>query len=43
MTFLNFLKFSESVFPPKMKGKHFLKNQAKISFDWKIFFIDQPF
>jgi hypothetical protein len=43
MTFLNFLKFSESVFPLKMKGKHFPRNQVKFFFNQKVFFVDQFF
>ena len=41
ITFLNFSQFPESVFCPNFLGKHFLENQAKFSFDWKVFSIDQ--
>ena len=41
MTFLNFLQLSESVFPSNFSGKHFPENQAKLSFYWKVFSIDQ--
>jgi hypothetical protein len=43
MTFLNFSQLPESVFRPNFLGKHFSENQAKFSFDWKVFFIDQLF
>jgi len=43
MIFLNFSQLSESVFRPNFPGKHFLGNQAKFSFDWKVFSIDQLF
>jgi len=36
MTFLNFSQLLESVFLP-----NFSENQAKFSFDWKVFFVDQ--
>ena len=41
MTFLNFSQLPESVFCPNFPGKHFPENQAKFSFDWKVFSIDQ--
>ena len=41
MTFLNFLQLPESVFPLNFSGKHFPENQAKFSFYWKMFSIDQ--
>jgi hypothetical protein len=41
MTFLNFSQLPESVFRPNFLGKHFPENQAKFSFDWKVFFVDQ--
>ena len=37
MTFLNFSQL------PNFPGKHFPENQAKFSFDWKVFFVDQLF
>jgi len=37
----NFFTTFEKCFPPKIKGKHFSGNQAKFSFDWKVFYIDQ--
>jgi len=37
MTFLNFSQLPESVFRPNFPGKHFPENQAKFSFDWKVF------
>jgi hypothetical protein len=43
MIFFNFLQLPESVFHLNFPGKHFLGNQAKFSFDWKVFFIDQLF
>jgi len=43
MTFLNFSQLSESVFRPNFPGKHFRENQAKFSFDWKVFSVDQLF
>jgi hypothetical protein len=43
MTFLNFSQLSEKCFLPKIKGKHFPGNQAKFSFDWKVFSVDQLF
>ena len=43
MTFLNFSKFPESVFRQNFQEKHFSENQAKFSFDWKVFFVDQLF
>jgi hypothetical protein len=43
MTFLNFaqlpLVFSAQIF----QKKHFPENQAKFSFDWKVFSVDQLF
>ena len=41
MTFLNFSQLPESVFPSKFSGKHFPENQAKFSFYWKVFSVDQ--
>jgi len=41
MTFLNFSQLSESVFRPNFPGKHFPENQAKFSFDWKVFSVEQ--
>ena len=43
MTFLNFSQLAESVFRPNFPGKHFHENQAKFSFDWKVFSVDQLF
>jgi hypothetical protein len=43
MTFLNFSQLLENVFRPNFPGKHFPENQAKFSFDWKVFFVDQLF
>jgi len=43
MTFLNFSQLLESVFCPNFPGKHFTQNQAKFSFDWKVFSVDQLF
>jgi hypothetical protein len=43
MTFLNFSQFSESVFRSNFSGKHFPENQAKFSFNWKVFSVDQLF
>jgi hypothetical protein len=43
MAFLNFSQLLESVFRPNFPGKHFPKNQAKFSFDWKVFSVDQLF
>jgi len=43
MTFLHFSQLTESVFRPNFSGKHFSENQAKFSFDRKVFFIDQLF
>ena len=40
-TFLNFSQPPESVFHPNFSGKHFPGDQAKFSFDWKVFFVDQ--
>jgi len=37
MTFLNFSQLPESVFRPNFLKKHFPGNQAKFSFDWKVF------
>jgi len=39
--FLNFSQLSESVFHSNFSEKHFPKNQAKFSFDWKVFSVDQ--
>ena len=41
MTFLNFSQLSESVFHSNFSEKHFPENQAKFSFDWKVFSVDQ--
>jgi len=41
MIFLIFSQLPESVFRPNFPGKHFPGNQAKFSFDWKIFSVDQ--
>ena len=41
MTFLNFSQFSKNVFRPNFTGKYFPENQAKFSFDWKVFSVDQ--
>ena len=41
MIFLNFSQLRESVFPSNFSGKHFPENQAKLSFYWKVFSIDQ--
>ena len=43
MTFLNFSQLLKSVFLPNFPGKHFLENQAKFSFVWKVFSVDQLF
>jgi hypothetical protein len=43
MTFLNFLQLPESVFRLNFLGKDFHENQAKFSFDWKVFSVDQLF
>ena len=43
MTFLNFSQLPERIFHPNFPGKYFLENQAKILFDWKVFFVDQLF
>jgi len=43
MTFQKFSQFLESVFRPNFPGKHFPENQAKFSFDWKVFSVDQLF
>jgi hypothetical protein len=43
MTFLNFSQLPESVFRPNFPEKHFPRNQAKFSFDWKVFSVDQLF
>jgi len=43
MTFLNFSQLSKSVFRSNFLGKHFPENQAKFSFDWKVFSVDQLF
>jgi len=37
MTFLNFSQLPKSVFRPNFPRKHFPENQAKFSFDWKVF------
>jgi hypothetical protein len=41
MTFLNFSQLLESVFHSNFLEKHFPGNQAKFSFDWKVFSVDQ--
>jgi len=38
--FLIFLQLPKSVFRPNFSGKHFPENQAKLSFDWKVFSVD---
>jgi len=38
-----FFTISGKFFPPKIKRKHFPGNQAKFSFDRKVFFVDQYF
>ena len=43
MTFLNFSQLPESVFRPNFPGKHYPGNQAKFSFNWKVFSVDQLF
>ena len=43
MIFLIFSQLPESVFRPNFSGKHFPENQAKFSFDWKMFSVDQLF
>jgi hypothetical protein len=43
MMFLNFLQLSENVFCSNFLGKYFFGNQAKIFFDWKVFFVNQLF
>jgi hypothetical protein len=43
MTFLNFSQLPESVFRLNFLGKHFPENQAKFSFDCKVFSVDQLF
>jgi hypothetical protein len=43
MTFLNFSRLPESVFRLNFSGKHFSENQAKFSFDWKVFSVNQLF
>jgi hypothetical protein len=43
MTFLNFSQLPESVFCLNFLGKHFPENQAKFSFDCKVFSVDQLF
>jgi hypothetical protein len=43
MIFLNISQLPESVFRPNVLGKHFHGNQAKFSFDWKVFSVDQLF
>ena len=40
MIFLNFSQLPESVFHPNFSGKHFHGNQAKFSFNYKVFFVD---
>jgi len=37
MIFLIFSQFLKSVFRANFSGKHFPENQAKFSFDWKVF------
>jgi hypothetical protein len=41
MIFLNFSQLPESVFRLNFLEKHFSENQAKFSFDWKVFSVDQ--
>jgi len=41
MTFLNFSQLLESIFSPNFLEKHFSGNQAKFSFDCKVFSVDQ--
>jgi uncharacterized protein YaiI (UPF0178 family) len=41
MSFLIFSQLPKSVFRPNFPGKHFSENQAKFSFDWKVFSVDQ--
>jgi hypothetical protein len=41
MIFLNFSQLSKSVFRLNFSGKHFPENQAKFSFDRKVFSVDQ--
>jgi hypothetical protein len=36
-----FFTTSGKCFSSKIKGKHFSKNQAKFSFDWKLFSVDR--
>jgi hypothetical protein len=43
MTFLNFSQLPKSVFRSNFLGKLFPENQAKFSFDWKVFSVDQLF
>jgi len=43
MTFLIFSQLPESVFRLNFSGKHFPENQAKFSFDRKVFSVDQLF
>jgi hypothetical protein len=43
MTFLNFSQLLKNVFRPNVLEKHFPGNQAKFSFDWKVFSVDQLF
>jgi hypothetical protein len=38
MIFLNFSQLPESIFRLNFSEKHFLENQAKFFFDWKVFF-----
>jgi hypothetical protein len=38
-----FIITSGKCFPSKIKEKHFLENQAKFLFDWKVFSVDQFF
>ena len=38
-----FFTTSGKCFQPKIKGKHFPENQAKFSFDRKVFSVDQLF
>jgi hypothetical protein len=37
MTFINFSQLPENIFCLNISGKHFSGNQAKFSFDWKVF------
>jgi hypothetical protein len=41
--FFKFFTNSGKCFPPKIKRKHFPGNQAKFSFDRKVFSVDKLF